>query len=612
MAKLETRSYTIQTLYTRYKDQQLKVNRRYQRKLVWTLQEKQLLVESVQRDYAIPAILVAEDDNGNLEIIDGLQRLQALMSYIELKFADRSGKYFDLESFPTAKKELEKSEQADQFFDDDGHFRADRFPPIDYVTRFLDYQISLSIMRNATTGEVDEVFQRINTYGHRLSDQERRQAGVQTNFAHMVRELAAEIRGDKTSEVLDLRKMPEISIDMPKTRQGYGVTADEVFWTQEGVLLGSSLRDSLDEQVIADIAASVLGKKPVPRTKDALDTVYREDSAESKALETALSTYGEENFRNRFLEVLQQIRAIAAASEPRKLSLLLFGKSTSNDLSSLFAIIFIAVFELMFDGPDVMTKISIPEKLVPQAAAALSGVGGDLKVGKKGAKTQERRSNINKVKGLLGDFFIEKHESITGGSEERVDSIIRRSHIESPLFELKQGALNLSDDRSWNQENVDSIIQAMTAIANTAADEDGYLLVGVADKPSDAQRITHLDGVVAIEVANVRIVGVEREANVLGISMEEYVNRWRSSIQNAGISSPLRDDLLRSMSHFNYRGLGVLVFRIPPQTDFARVGNDRVFYREGDETREAKALDKIMEIRDRFAKRAASSEPREG
>lgn len=604
MAKLETRSYTIQTLYARYKEGQLRVNRRYQRKLVWTLREKQLLVESVQKDYAIPAILVAEDGTGNLEIIDGLQRLQALMSFIELEFPDVEGKYFDIASFPTARKELEKSSRREDFFDEEGEFLSNSYPIIDYVTDFLDYQISLSITRNATAREIDEVFQRINTYGHRLSDQERRQAGVQTNFAHLVRILAAEIRGDKTSDVLDLRKMPEISVDLTKTKQGYGVSTEDVFWTQEGVLRGSSLRDSLDEQLIADISASILRKTPIARNVKALDAVYDEGSTEATNLENALSVFGADNFKDRFLEVLQQLREIIQASDSKKLSLLLFGKSTSNDFASLFSIIFLAIYELMFKGPDVMEKTQIPTASLVSAASALSGLADKLEVGKKSSSTQDRRRNINQVKGLLADYFIEKNPSITGGSEERIDTIIRQSYVESSQFELKQGAVDLSDNRNWDERNVDNIIQTLAAIANNASDEDGYLLVGVADKPADAARIRKLDGVEAIEVANVRIVGIEREARLLGLSTEQYVNKWRNTIQNSDMSASLREDLLRSMVHFNYRGLGVLVFKVPPQKEVARVGGDRIFYRELDETREAIDLDAKFRIYDRFARKA--------
>lgn len=97
------------------------------------------------------------------------------------------------------------------------------------VTTILDYSLAISVMRNATDAEVSDAFDRINTYGHRLSDQERRQSGVQNEFSKVVRDLACTIRGDESKDILLLREMPSISIDSPMANHGYTVKADEVF-----------------------------------------------------------------------------------------------------------------------------------------------------------------------------------------------------------------------------------------------------------------------------------------------------------------------------------------------------------------------------------------------
>ncbi|MGA3062152.1 MAG: DUF262 domain-containing protein, partial [Methylocystis sp.] len=82
MAELASQPTSIQSVYTWYREDRLYVNRRYQRKLVWTLNEKQKLIESILKRYPIPAILIAEqeDKQGVFEIIDGLQGLHAIVS----------------------------------------------------------------------------------------------------------------------------------------------------------------------------------------------------------------------------------------------------------------------------------------------------------------------------------------------------------------------------------------------------------------------------------------------------------------------------------------------------------------------------------------------------
>jgi len=63
----------IPELYRFYRTGKLIVNRRYQRKLVWTKEEKASLVNSVLLDYPIPLILLGEvplgDGDSAFEII---------------------------------------------------------------------------------------------------------------------------------------------------------------------------------------------------------------------------------------------------------------------------------------------------------------------------------------------------------------------------------------------------------------------------------------------------------------------------------------------------------------------------------------------------------------
>ena len=83
---LTVKGESIERLYTQYRDRRYLVNRRYQRKLVWTLDEKINFIDSIKSGFPVPIVLFAES-RGNkeslLEIIDGMQRLNAVMSFIE-------------------------------------------------------------------------------------------------------------------------------------------------------------------------------------------------------------------------------------------------------------------------------------------------------------------------------------------------------------------------------------------------------------------------------------------------------------------------------------------------------------------------------------------------
>ena len=66
-----------------FTERMLYVNRKYQRKLVWSVKEEQSLIDSIIKKYPIPLILLAETDNNKYEIIDGMQRLNAIFSFID-------------------------------------------------------------------------------------------------------------------------------------------------------------------------------------------------------------------------------------------------------------------------------------------------------------------------------------------------------------------------------------------------------------------------------------------------------------------------------------------------------------------------------------------------
>src|SRR5437762_3171410 len=101
------RGMSIQEAYRLYRDGNLQVNRRYQRKLIWTISEKQRLIDSILKGYPIPLILLAERPKSNgtgiYEIIDGMQRLNAVFSFIENVFP-LNGEYFDILELARAKQ----------------------------------------------------------------------------------------------------------------------------------------------------------------------------------------------------------------------------------------------------------------------------------------------------------------------------------------------------------------------------------------------------------------------------------------------------------------------------------------------------------------------------
>jgi hypothetical protein len=199
--ELIVRGEQVERIYINYVENKYVVNRRYQRKLIWTLEEKQNFIDSIISGFPVPIILLAEPvrrNDGALEIIDGMQRMDAITSFINNDFAVRDA-YFDLNTVATTKDLLDRG------------VIKQKAPVLqrNLCVSIASYPVPLSIYEFAEKDSVDEVFRRINSGGRQLSRQELRSAGATNAFADCVRVISSKVRGDSSNSNILLIKLYE-------------------------------------------------------------------------------------------------------------------------------------------------------------------------------------------------------------------------------------------------------------------------------------------------------------------------------------------------------------------------------------------------------------------
>lgn len=576
------RGMSVQEAYREFREGNFRVNRRYQRKLVWSLEEKQKLIDSILEGYPIPLLLLAyhlrEDGSKSFEILDGMQRLNAVFSFIENGFAVHE-KYFDVAQLARAKTLAEEG----------------RIPPIaaelsrltaDECARFLEYTLAVTEFPATNEQSVTEVFGRINSFGRQLSDQERRQAGVVSPFATLVREISAELRGDVSSESLDLAQMPEISVDVGGSMPTYAIKADDTFWCKQGILRRNQLRESEDEQMVADLAISVLLGSPFAFSGAALDETYSPTSEKAREVGVRLGTYGQTRLKHELVSTIAVLRGVIEEVDgtANALRRVVHPKS-ANPIKTAFYAVFMAFFDLCvrqrkspFDNVKIM--------------GALAGVQDRLEVAAGQIRSEPRQQNINTVKGLIQDFFEDKEPPALNhgsGAAIQFENALRRSRIETAAFECKQGVVRLDAKRARDPDLLDRIVETICAIANLGPTSSGAVFIGVVDKESDKRRIEELDGVQVAAVGARFCVGIDREAKVLGIDVEQYVRNIASHISKSRLSEPLKTAVCSSIDAIVYRGLSIVCLWIPSQKAPSDVA-DQLFIRVGSETRKVDGL----------------------
>jgi hypothetical protein len=589
VAKIELSSsnYSIQTIYRMFRDGDFYVDRRYQRKLVWTLDEKQKLVDSVLNEFPVPLVLLSKrgKDTASYDIIDGLQRIHTLISFIENAFSTTSGKCFDTRQLP----------RAAQAAKEDGRTiseNADELLTPQECAAFSEYTIPITIVERADSESIIEIFERINSYGRRLSEQEQRQAGLSSSFSRLVRQLSCEIRGDVSEDNVPLSLMPEISVQGVRTVHGYGISAENTFWSKEGILHFSSLRDSLDEQVVADILACVLNGEPIQRSKLALNSIYDPTKKEYKEFEQKLSAYGEDDLKRDFLTVFDRIQLTCNCIIDGNFQSVISKGQHHNEVSTIFAAIFIAYYELI-------VKKNMEVSDYGRLVAALSHL--QVTTLRKAIEPTVRRANINSIKGAIQDSFAEVDVRDIPLGKPLVytfENSLRRSRVELPHYEFKQGIHSLGNHRNLEPKVISDIIETICAMANIEPNRDSFIYVGVVDKKADADRVSLLDSIKPAEFEGRFIVGIQREANLGGISLDDYVMRIKNSISAATLSTPLKNDVLSKLDCFVYQGFDVLRIVVPGQKTISFLNNE-CYVRHGSSTVKV-PVTQIPEIAKRF------------
>lgn len=169
--RVTTRMFSLRNIFDLIDEGSLELAPDFQRGRVWRPSQKSKLVESVLLQIPLPAFYFAEDTDGTLRVVDGLQRLSTLHDFARATGA--SG--FRL-------KGLEYLELAE-----DRRF-ADLSPQ--WQRRIYNTQLTVNVIDPGTPpGVMYDIFKRINTGGTPLNSQEIRHCMSRQRSRDVLKEL---------------------------------------------------------------------------------------------------------------------------------------------------------------------------------------------------------------------------------------------------------------------------------------------------------------------------------------------------------------------------------------------------------------------------------------
>ena len=170
---------TVSEFYDNYTLKKYDFDASYQRKSnVWAEDKKSFLIDSILKNYPVPAIFMRPivDENGKTkyDIIDGKQRLQAIIGFIEGKIPLTT--YFAEDGFLDEQSRSLAENIAVKKFEDIKKEKGSG----DYVKQFWTYALQIEYLYENELDLVSSVFDRLNRNGEPLNPQELRNAKYST------------------------------------------------------------------------------------------------------------------------------------------------------------------------------------------------------------------------------------------------------------------------------------------------------------------------------------------------------------------------------------------------------------------------------------------------
>lgn len=209
--KTDQWSVSIGELFSMYEREKLRINPAFQRFFRWSDFQKTLLVESVLLGFPIPPLFFAQNDEGILEVVDGVQRLSTLLQLRGILRLPKNHAANDLElADPLVMVKGQYLESLEGMAWDQGV--ADR-AGLNVVGVLTDAQrsdvefakLNATIIQRSSSGQSKyDVFRRLNSYGEPLTPQETRAALIASVSSECLEWLGHLARAEGTSELLSL------------------------------------------------------------------------------------------------------------------------------------------------------------------------------------------------------------------------------------------------------------------------------------------------------------------------------------------------------------------------------------------------------------------------
>lgn len=547
--KTESTIWHFRNLIIDYVDDKIFVNRRYQRKLVWTIREKCDLIDSIMNNIPVPTLFVAKyNENGKeiLEVIDGLQRLDAILSFMLGRYGIfKEGKYYYFD--PSVDGELQALVNAGVITTHSEYLSKED------CQEFMRKEIPV-IYTSGDPDEIDLIFNRLNSTGRKMSPQDKRQSTSNSIFADLVRRISSTIRRDMTfTDRINISAMPGISIGDKK--YGYGVNMDTLFWRRHSLIEPQELKESEDEKVIAEIVSTLIMGE-YERQRFYLDKLYNEDTITGKKINDIISRNKINDMVDLYYNVFVEIDKIFDSVGSNFTNYLQLSGKTYQRCNS-FKILYMALFRLLDDGFVIGDYGRMAIIIRDHKDLFTTGVSFSY------SDINYMIKKSESVYHSLVNGCVRAIDRIETEMEKEIDEVLNTSLVESSRVEFKIGISNFATNKVTSKFK-SRLLKGLERLARGTGTR--YLIVGVADNQKSYNNWYDSYEKSSILMNGHYVTGIEDEAmrmfgDVKSIAVDRYQQHLDTIIENGDMPSELKEYVKMNHQTVTYRDKELLVFK---------------------------------------------------
>jgi hypothetical protein len=173
--RVDTKPFSLRQIYDMMRSDDIDLTPDFQRNLVWDSIRKSRLIESVLLRIPLPIFYFAQDEDGKISVVDGLQRLSTIREFMDNEFRLNNLEYL-------------QEKCGGKYFS-----HPDKSLSIDpkYFRWFNMTQITVNVIDPSSPFKLKyDIFKRINTGGQPLNSQEIRNCLASKDLRNALREMA--------------------------------------------------------------------------------------------------------------------------------------------------------------------------------------------------------------------------------------------------------------------------------------------------------------------------------------------------------------------------------------------------------------------------------------